>query len=121
MSKSAHKLKLKLIAEILTIEDEKMLKLIYKDLQAAHSKPRKAKNKDKVKDKAIKFHADSAAELQNNTSQEPQNAYTPWTTADDQRLLELHREGHSVIDIATTFARRKGSIESRLRKLNSKE
>jgi hypothetical protein len=121
MSKSTYKLKLKLIADILAIEDEKMLKLIYADIHAAHAKPRKAKNKDKGKDKDKKSQVDSAVELQDSTSKEPDNAYAPWTAADDQRLLELHRDGHSVKDLAATFARKQGSIETRLRKLSSRE
>ncbi len=120
MSKSAHKLKLKLIADILTLEDEKMLKAVYADVHAALTKSHKAKNKNKNKGKNKKTDADCAVELQDSTSSEANNAYAPWTAADDQRLLDLHREGHSVEHLATTFGRNKGSIETRLRKLSHK-
>jgi|GEM_PF-2491963 len=120
MSKSAHKLKLKLIADILALEDEKMLKAVYADVHAALTKPRKAKNKDKNKGKNKKTDADCAVELQDSTGIEANNAYAPWTAADDQRLLDLHREGNSVAHLATTFGRNKGSIETRLRRLSPK-
>jgi len=120
MSKSAHKLKLKLIADILALEDEKMLKQLYEHVHAACAKPRKAKNKEKGKGKGKKLHADSPVALLDSITNEPTKAYAPWTEADDQRLLKLHGDGQSVSQLATTFSRGKGSIQSRLRKLSSK-
>jgi len=120
MSKSAHKLKLKLIADILALEDDKMLKQLYEDVHAADAKSRKTKNKQKGKGKGKKLKEDSPIALLDSTTSEPTKAYAPWTAADDQHLLKLHGEGHSVEHLATTFGRKRGSIETRLRKLRSK-
>ncbi|MCF8257916.1 MAG: hypothetical protein K9J06_10190 [Flavobacteriales bacterium] len=49
------------------------------------------------------------------------NAYAPWSIADDQRLLDLHSEGNAIKELANIFGRKKGAIRSRLRKLNSKD
>jgi hypothetical protein len=45
------------------------------------------------------------------------NAYAPWTAAQEQKLLELHRKGMPVTKIAKELGRRPGGIEARLEKL----
>jgi hypothetical protein len=45
------------------------------------------------------------------------NAYKPWTADDDALLLELHRAGRTLSELAEQFGRHKGGIRSRLNKL----
>lgn len=45
------------------------------------------------------------------------NAYTPWTEEDDQLLKRLFNEGKSIEELMKIFARNRGAIKSRIRKL----
>ena len=45
------------------------------------------------------------------------NAYSPWSDEDDQRLVQLFHEGKTVEELMCVFQRNRGSIKSRLRKL----
>ncbi len=52
---------------------------------------------------------------------EHKNAYLPWTKVDDEKLEQLYCEGKKVSEIAQLFGRNKGSIESRIKKLELPE
>ena len=45
------------------------------------------------------------------------NAYMPWTEEDDSQLKQLYSEGKRIEELAEIFARNKGAIESRLKKI----
>ena len=45
------------------------------------------------------------------------NAYMPWTEKDDSQLKQLYSEGKRIEELAEIFARNKGAIESRLKKI----
>ncbi len=49
--------------------------------------------------------------------QEHPNAYTEWTSEDDEELRQMWAEGKSVQEIADYFGRKNSSIISRLKKL----
>ena len=49
--------------------------------------------------------------------QEHPNAYTVWTSEDDEELRQMWAEGKSVQEIADYFGRKNSSIISRLKKL----
>ena len=49
--------------------------------------------------------------------QEHHNAYTVWTSEDDEELRQMWAEGKSVQEIADYFGRKNSSIISRLKKL----
>ena len=46
------------------------------------------------------------------------NVYKPWTEQDDQQLTSLYLDGKSIEELILVFHRNRGSITSRLRKLN---
>lgn len=46
-----------------------------------------------------------------------ENAYSPWSEADDDRLKSLYLDGKSVKDLMEIFGRNRGAITSRLKKL----
>lgn len=48
------------------------------------------------------------------------NAYAPWTDEDDALLMRLHSAGKSVKELMEVFGRNRGSITSRIKKLNEK-
>ena len=41
----------------------------------------------------------------------------PWTEEDDSQLKQLYSEGKRIEELAEIFARNKGAIESRLKKI----
>ena len=45
------------------------------------------------------------------------NAYAKWSQEDDALLLEMHKQGASIMEIMTRFERNEGAIRSRLKKL----
>lgn len=45
------------------------------------------------------------------------NAYNPWTKEDDDRLKQLYKEGKNIETLMEIFARNRGAIESRLKKI----
>lgn len=45
------------------------------------------------------------------------NAYTPWSEADDAKLIKLHQSGQKTEQLSELFGRHPGSITSRLEKL----
>ncbi len=45
------------------------------------------------------------------------NAYTPWSSSDDRKLLKYHKEGKSTKELVIIFKRQEGAIKSRLKKL----
>jgi len=47
------------------------------------------------------------------------NAYKPWCKGDDQKLLNLYREGKSVTELSLIFKRKSSSITSRIKRLIS--
>ncbi len=47
------------------------------------------------------------------------NAYEPWTSDDDQRLLLRYRRGKTIAELAELFGRKTGAIRSRLKKLDA--
>ncbi len=49
------------------------------------------------------------------------NAYTPWTTDDDDRLTMLWCEGKSIKELSAIFQRKPSAIRSRVRKLELEE
>lgn len=51
--------------------------------------------------------------------QEHPNAYTVWTSEDDEELRQMWAEGKSVQEIADYFGRKNSSIISRLKKLGT--
>lgn len=48
-------------------------------------------------------------------------AYTPWTTEDDNKLEQLFCEGKKTKELAQLFGRNEGAINSRIKKLELKE
>jgi DNA-directed RNA polymerase specialized sigma24 family protein len=48
-------------------------------------------------------------------------AYSPWTTEDDNKLELLFCEGKKVKELAQIFERNEGAINSRIKKLELKE
>ena len=53
--------------------------------------------------------------------QEYPNAYMPWTKEDDEQLEQLFCEGKSIGELSEVFQRKKGAIESRIKKLELRE
>ena len=53
----------------------------------------------------------------NEIRKKHKQAYTKWTTEDDERLKKLHEEGRKISELADDFGRKDGAIRSRLRKL----
>ena len=49
------------------------------------------------------------------------NAYVKWSSDDDERLRELYKSGKTVKELIQIFQRKRGAIESRLKKLKLKE
>ena len=49
------------------------------------------------------------------------NAYEKWTEEEDYKLEELYCQGSTIEELSKKFARNKGAIESRIRKLELKE
>ena len=47
------------------------------------------------------------------------NAYSKWTTEDDDTLLQMHRDGASINEMMEKFGRNEGSIKSRILKLEA--
>lgn len=45
------------------------------------------------------------------------NAYAKWSQEDDELLLEMHKQGASIMEMMTRFERNEGAIRSRLKKL----
>ena len=45
------------------------------------------------------------------------NAYKPWTTDDDARLVSLHKSGMGCVELAGIFGRNVGAISSRIKHL----
>ncbi len=45
------------------------------------------------------------------------NAYEPWTTETDERLVELFREGKTVTELSEIFERSENAIRERINKL----
>jgi hypothetical protein len=45
------------------------------------------------------------------------NAYAPWTTTDDAKLIERYREGASIAELASEFGRKPSAIGSRLERV----
>ena len=45
------------------------------------------------------------------------NAYEPWTPKDDERLVELFREGKTVAELSSLFKRSENAIRMRINKL----
>ena len=45
------------------------------------------------------------------------NAYRPWKSADDKKLLALHKKGTKTAELTKLFGRHPGSINARLKKL----
>jgi hypothetical protein len=43
------------------------------------------------------------------------NAYAKWSQEDDALLLEMHKQGASLMEIMTQFERNEGAIRSRLK------
>ena len=52
---------------------------------------------------------------------ENKNAYNPWTKEDDDKLELLFCEGKTATELSEIFARNKGAINSRIKKLELKE
>ena len=50
-----------------------------------------------------------------------QQAYLPWTEEDDNKLELLFCEGKKVKELAETFGRNVGAINSRIKKLELKD
>jgi hypothetical protein len=44
-------------------------------------------------------------------------AYEPWTTKDDDKLVKLYREGKTVKQLSEIFGRTSGAIRSRINKV----
>ncbi|MBC6993399.1 hypothetical protein QWY85_10780 [Neolewinella lacunae] len=49
------------------------------------------------------------------------NAYQPWTTEADEQLAQLANEGKSINELALLFGRNRGSITSRLKKIEARK
>lgn len=49
-----------------------------------------------------------------------QGPYAPWTKFDDQKLLEMHKEGRATSEIAHVLLRTDGAVQSRCRKIGIK-
>ena len=45
-------------------------------------------------------------------------AYTQWTKEEDQKLIELFSKGETIEELCKIFARNKGAIKSRIKKLS---
>ncbi|MFK7946621.1 MAG: GIY-YIG nuclease family protein [Saprospiraceae bacterium] len=48
------------------------------------------------------------------------NAYRPWTTEEEDNLIELHNDGYSAYEIGEVLGRKKGAITSRLKKIRER-
>ena len=44
-------------------------------------------------------------------------AYAPWTEEDDRRLVQLYKDGKSIVELVEIFDRNAGAIKSRLKKV----
>ncbi|MEM9921561.1 MAG: DUF3276 family protein [Bacteroidota bacterium] len=47
------------------------------------------------------------------------NAFVPWTTEDDQSLMQLFQEGQSIEELASHFHRKPAAIDYRIKKLKA--
>ena len=45
-------------------------------------------------------------------------AYAQWTKEEDQKLIELYSKGETIEELCKIFARNKGAIKSRIKKLS---
>ena len=45
-------------------------------------------------------------------------AYALWTKEEDQKLIELYSKGETIEELCKVFARNKGAIKSRIKKLS---
>lgn len=45
-------------------------------------------------------------------------AYTQWTKEEGQKLIELFSKGETIEELCKIFARNKGAIKSRIKKLS---
>ncbi len=45
-------------------------------------------------------------------------AYALWTKEEDQKLIELYSKGETIEELCKIFARNKGAIKSRIKKLS---
>ena len=45
-------------------------------------------------------------------------AYAQWTKEEDQKLIELFSKGETIEELCKIFARNKGAIKSRIKKLS---
>mgnify|MGYP000791369011 FL=1 len=45
-------------------------------------------------------------------------AYVQWTKEEDQKLIELYSKGETIEELCKIFARNKGAIKSRIKKLS---
>ena len=45
-------------------------------------------------------------------------AYAQWTKEEDQKLIELYSKGETIEELCKIFARNKGAIKSRIKKIS---
>lgn len=45
-------------------------------------------------------------------------AYVQWTKEEDQKLIELYSKGETIEELCKIFARNKGAIKSRIKKIS---
>ena len=70
-------------------------------------------------EEALRLHespSDHAARLAQIKARHPR-AYAPWTENEDHSLIEMHRQGKTIADIAGRFQRQPSAIRNRLGKL----